>query len=232
MNPNRRTALIVGVLFLISYFGVFAGAALVEPVMNSTDPASIVSKQIQVVGGALLEVLNGAAVLAIAVLMFPLLKPYNEAVALGYVGMRILEAAMQVAMDFSPLTLLNLSRAHVQTGIPDAVVFQSTNALLVAERQSASTMLLVFFALGALLFYVLLYRSRLVPRFISVWGFAAVALVVLGNLFEFSLAVSMIFALPIIANELFLAVWLIAKGFDSAAIAAEYANLSNTEGDQ
>ena len=78
-------------------------------------------------------------------------------------------------------------------------------------------MLGIFFGLAALLFYYLLYRSKLVPRFISVWGFIAVVLVLAWNLVEiFGISVSfgMILALPMILNEIFLGIWLIVKGFD------------------
>ena len=84
----------------------------------------------------------------------------------------------------------------------------------------------VFFSLGAVLFYYLLYRSRLVPRFISVWGFIAVALVLAWNLLEtfgISISAGMVFGLPIILNEIILGIWLIVKGFTTSAIASESA---------
>ena len=82
---------------------------------------------------------------------------------------------------------------------------------------------MVFFSLGALVFYYLLYRSKLVPRFIPIWGFIAVALVFTWNFlaaFDISLPGAVIFVLPIILNEIFLGIWLIVKGFDPSAIAS------------
>ena len=73
----------------------------------------------------------------------------------------------------------------------------------------------MFFILGALIFYYLLYQSKLIPRFISVWGLIAVAMVPLQY---FNLG--LILVLPMISNEIFLAIWLIVKGFNSSAIAS------------
>jgi hypothetical protein len=85
---------------------------------------------------------------------------------------------------------------------------------------------MIFFVLGALVFYTLLYRSELVPRFISIWGFGALASLVAGNLAAPPLVGTefqpvMILFLPIILNELFLAVWLLAKGFNPRAVGGE-----------
>ncbi|GAH37708.1 unnamed protein product, partial [marine sediment metagenome] len=78
------------------------------------------------------------------------------------------------------------------------------------------------FAVAALFFYYLLYQSKLIPRWLSVWGFIASILLILANLLEITGLIpgSMILYLPIILNELFLAVWLIVKGFNPSAIAS------------
>jgi hypothetical protein len=84
----------------------------------------------------------------------------------------------------------------------------------------------VFFSLGAMLLYVTLFQSKLVPRFISVWGFLGAALILTlnlfstANLFEAGMGAAMIFALPIITNEMFLGLWLIVKGFNPSVSAS------------
>ena len=76
------------------------------------------------------------------------------------------------------------------------------------------------FAVAALLFYYLLYQSNLIPRWISVWGVIAAILLILVNLLEVMgiVSASMILYLPIILNEVVLAIWLIVKGFNPSAI--------------
>ena len=97
---------------------------------------------------------------------------------------------------------------------------------MAARGHLVGLLLAIFFSLGALLFYYLLYQSKLVPRWLSVWGFVGAALVLTWNLLEtfgISISAGMILALPIISNEIFLGIWLIAKGFNPSAIASESA---------
>ena len=97
--------------------------------------------------------------------------------------------------------------------------FQALGALALAERASVVNLLIpVFFSLGALLFYTALYQSQLLPRFISVWGLIAVGLILTLNLvslnFKIEMSLKLLFALPIILNEIFLGIWLLVKGFN------------------
>ena len=228
INSTRKTARIVGALFLTAMLTSILGGGLIEAVLDAPEYLMDVSaNETQVIIGVLLELVNGIAVVGIAVFMFPLFKKYSEALALGYVAFRIIEAVIAVAAVVSALTLLALSQEFVKAGAGDASYFQTLGTSLLAARAFwISTMLGIFFSLGALLFYYLLYQSKLLPRFISVWGLIGVALILTWNLLEmFGISVSagMILALPIILNEIFLGIWLIAKGFNSSAIASESA---------
>lgn len=88
----------------------------------------------------------------------------------------------------------------------------------------ANLLTLVFFCLGAFLLYCLLYQTKLLPRFISVWGLVAVVSVLVINLLslklEIGMGISMIFVLPILLNDIFMGIWLIAKGFNLPAVNA------------
>jgi hypothetical protein len=95
---------------------------------------------------------------------------------------------------------------------------------MAARGHLASLLTPIFFSLAALLLYYFLYRSRLVPRFIPVWGFIAVVSLFTWNMLEafgFSISAGMVFALPMILNEIFLGIWLLARGFDSPAVPSE-----------
>jgi len=229
MNTNKSTARIVGVLFLTAMVTSLLGGFWLESILNAPDYLTTVSaNETQVIIGVLLELINGIAVVGIAVTMFPIFKKHNEALALGYVAFRIIEAVIVVGAVISPLALVALSQEYVKVGAPDASYFQTLGDSFLAARAHLTGLLLaIFFSLGALLFYYLLYQSKLIPRFISVWGLIGVALMLAWNLLEgFGLSLGsagMILALPIILNEIFLGIWLIVKGFNSSAIAAESA---------
>jgi hypothetical protein len=223
MNANKRTARIVGALFLTAMVTSLVGGVWLESMLSAPDYLTTVSaSETQVIIGVLLELINCAAVVGIAVLLFPILKKLNEALALGYVGVRVVEAAILTVAVISPLVLITLSQEYVAAGASDASYFQTLGTLLIAARAHMAGLLVpVFFSLGALLLYCLLYQSKLVPRFISVWGLIGVASVFTWNLLEaFGLSISagLVFGLPIILNEIFLGFWLIVKGFDTSTI--------------
>ena len=227
MKAYRKTAIFVGAFFLIAMAAsLVGGVAFIEPFLSAADFLSAVSEnQNQVITGVFLELINGLAVLGIGVLMFPVLKQFNETIAVGYLGFRIIESVFCCLIVVSPLSLIALSQAYSQAGAAEAAGFQAAGALSIAERAGVAGLLIpVFLGLGALLFYSALFQSRLLPRFISVWGFiAAVLILALNFMITTGIEmgnVAMIFALPIITNEIFLGIWLIAKGFNPDAFAS------------
>ena len=222
MNASNKTARIVGALFLFSNVTFILGAILfVEPILSDPDYLTLLAaKRSQVVLGVLLELLNGVAYIGIAVLMFPILRQRFGSMAIGYVGFRIVEFVMQIASGLSPLSLLTVSEEFVRAGVVDASSFQAVGTLAIAVRYWAFQMVSLTLGLGALLFYTMLYRSKLIPRFISVWGVVGATVVLINAGFDaFGVSVPNLGVLMLL-NELFLGVWLIVKGFSSSAIAS------------
>ena len=226
MNTNKKTAATVGALFLIAMVASLVGGGLVESVISAPDPFTAVSENENLlIIGVLLELVNAIAVIGIGVLMFTVLKRHNETMATGYLSLRIVESVFCSVIVISPLVLIRLSQESSKVGA-DAAHLQTAGALSIAGRASVSGLLVpVFFSLGALLLYSSLYQSKLLPRFMSVWGFVAAVLILTLNLLsafglEVGIGISMIFALPIILNEIFMGIWLIAKGFNPSAVNA------------
>jgi hypothetical protein len=225
MNTSKKTARIVGALFLFSNFTFILGAiVLIEPNLSAPDYLTIVSEnRIQIVLGVLLEILNGIAYVGIALLMYPILKRRFESLALGYVGFRIVEFVMQIITDISPLSLLTLSEEYVKARAPAAASFQTMGTLLLADRYLAFQMVSITFGLSALIFYYMLYQLKLIPRFISVWGLFGAAAVLVNLVFDLFAVTIVNLGVLMLLNELFLGMWLIAKGFNSPAIGSESA---------
>jgi hypothetical protein len=224
MDTNRTTARVVGALFLIAMVASLAGGVWLESITSASDSLTAISTSTpQVITGVLLELINGIAVVGIAVVIYPVLRRHHEVLALGYVAFRLLEAAVIIAAVISPLSLLTLSQEYLAAGAANASYYQAAGAALIAARtQIVGLLIPVFFGLSALIFYVVLYRSRLVPQFISVWGIIGVILMLAWNLLEaygIHVSIGMVLALPIILNEIFLGLWLIARGFNPSAIA-------------
>ena len=222
MDSNKRTARIVGALFPAVNLAFILGAAVfIEPILSAPDYLTLVSaSRTQVILGVLLELINGIAYVGIAVLMFPILRQRFESMALGFFGFRIVEFVMQILADISPLSLLTLSEAFVRAGAPGSSSFQTLGTLLLAERYWAFQMVSTTFGLGAWIFYYMLYKSKLIPRFISIWGLAGAAVVLANTMLDmFGISVPNLGVLMLL-NELFLGVWLIVKGFNSPATEA------------
>jgi hypothetical protein len=159
----------------------------------------------------------------IPIMMFPILKKHNESLALGYVVARIFEGFFDTIMAISDLSLLTLSREYVNAVAPVASYFQTSGALLLAEDAWNNILENFPYCLGALIFYYLLYKSKLVPRWLSVWGFFGATLFLATvplRLFGLIPPSTVVLVIPLLLNEMVLAVWLIVKGFNSSAIAS------------
>jgi hypothetical protein len=227
MNSNRKTARIVGVLFITATVAsILATFGFLEPILNAPDYLiSVSANETQWIIGVLIDAINSAAVVVIAVMLFPIFKKHNEALALGYVASRIIEAVILIVGHISLLLLLTLSQEYIKAGAPDVSYFQTSGTLLLGVYDW--TFLLgptIVLSLTALILNYILYQSRLVPRFISVWGLigaplmlAAGVLPMFGLVDPFS-TISILLGLPLALNEMVLAVWLIVKGFNSSAI--------------
>jgi len=229
MNSTRKTAVIVGVLFITATVSAILSLVLSAPILDDPDYLTKVSEnENQVLISVLLELILASAGLGISVMMFPILRKHHEGLALGYVGFRIFEPINVIVGAISTLTLLTLSQEFVRAGSPDALHFQTLGTLLLAVRDWTFLIGPMFlFSLGAMILYYLLYQSKIVPRFISVWGFIGAALLLTRTLLimfslttEFSV-LGIVTGIPIAVNEMFLAAWLIVKGFNSSAIASE-----------
>jgi hypothetical protein len=229
MKGYRQSAITVGVLFIIATVFLFIGEAVYGPVLESPDTLSIAyPERIRAVIGMLLEFACVVAIPLIPVFLYPILKETNQPLALGYVGFRLFEAVLFVITEIKKLSLIDVSRGYLESGEASALYFENLGGSIQAENQWIFLMYVIIFTLGGLMFYTVLYQSRLVPRFISVWGFAAAALLLvgivlvmlelntgaLGNVWE------LIFAAPIAVQEMVMAVWLIVKGFRSPESAA------------
>ena len=222
VNTSIKTARIVGVLFIVGTVAGVLSAVLTGPILGDPDYLVKVSaNENQIIVGALLVLIMGFALAMVPVMMFPVFKKHNEALALGYVVFRgALETAAYIGTVISWLLLLTLSHEYVKAGAPDASDFQTLGTLSQAAGVSFDHMLTIVFSLGGLMFYYLFHQSKLIPLWLSVWGLVGVTLTLaVGLLGMFGLDLEILWA-PLALQEMVLAVWLIVKGFNSSAIAS------------
>jgi hypothetical protein len=228
MNTNRRFAVAAGVLFITATVAdLISRVVFLQPILGAPDYLTKISaNESQVLLGALFLAIGAAAAAGIAIALYPVVRKHNEGLALGSVGFRLIEGALYLGIVVCLLMLVSLSQESAEAGTSAPSAFQVQAALLMAARDSLGEVAVLTFGLGALMYYWVFYQSRLVPRWLSAWGLVAIALVMLsGVLVMLGLTEPMsppqlVLALPIFLQEMVLAVWLIAKGFDPRAVAS------------
>ena len=223
MDSLRKTALVAGLLYLVTFIaGIPPAAFLLGPVFS--DPNYIVGAgaDTQVLFGAFLDLVNALACIGTAVALYSVVKRQHEGFALGFVTTRMFEAAIIVIGVLSLVAVVTLRQAGAVGTDETALV--AVGRALVAVRDGAHLFGPgVIPGLNALLLGYLMYRSRLVPRVIPAMGLigaplflVAVSALILG----FNEQASILYAIavvPIALWELSLGLWMTFKGFNRSS---------------
>lgn len=227
MSRNRRCATIVGALYIVGTVAGVLSVVFTGPVQGAQDYLiALPAHENQLIIGALLVLTMGLALAMVPVVAFRILREHNEVLALGYLVFRgALETVTYIVTVIGWLSLLRLSRAYGEAGAPEGRSFQALATLLLEGEVIASVTTIVFIV-GAVMFYYLLYHSRLIPRWISEWGllssipYLAAGLLVVFGLIGHMSTIDAVLRIPLGIQEMLLAVWLIVKGFNPSAVAS------------
>ena len=159
--------------------------------------------------------------------MYPILRRHNEGLALGAAGFRIIEGVFDGIGAVLVLLLVTLSRELIKAGPADLAQFKNLGTLLREGRSWVGDVAaLPAWCIGAYLYYSLFFKTRLVPRWLSVWGLAGITLTVATSILELFRQIAplstaqLLMNVPIALQEMVLAIWLIVKGFNPPANAA------------
>ncbi|MBW3000093.1 DUF4386 domain-containing protein [Candidatus Woesearchaeota archaeon] len=221
MNSNRKTAIIVGALFIIATVAYSLSVILLDPILGGSDYLTMASANYyQVIIGALLVLIDAVAVAGIGIVIHRILKKHDGTLALGYIGARIIEGVLFMINAITILALLTLSQEFVKAGALNASYYQTLGTVLLSSGNWAYLLGLgLAFALSAMILNFVLYKSKLIPRWLSGWGLIGAALVFANFLLEFfSINPIEILYIPIAVQEMVFAVWLIVKGFNPSAL--------------
>ena len=229
MNTYRKTAVIVGILFIIgTVSGILAGALDAPIRAGSTFPLNISASETQWIIGTLLILLMGLSLAMTPVLLYPIFRKHNEVLAFGSVLFRgVLEQVGEILVVISSFLLLTVSEIYGKTGAADASSLQTMGSMLIAAGDWIQMIGGIVFSIGALMIYALFYQTRLIPRWLSAWGFIGGVLYFVANFVSvFSplhIAPSIesgigLLLIPLAIQEMVFAVWLIVKGFNPSAI--------------
>lgn len=224
MSSIRKTALVAGIFYLITFVSI-PTLALYGPVKDHRDWILGSGGHTAVLVGCLLEVIVALAGIGTAVTLYPVVKRQQEGAALGFVAARVLEAAMIFTGVASLLSLVNLPHGGA-TGAAAASLITTGTSHVATYNATFLLGQTLMPAINALLLGSLLYRSRLVPRVLPVMGLigaplliAAVIAILFGGVEQIS-AWTALATLPVAAWELSLGGWLVTKGFRPSPVTA------------
>ncbi len=225
MGEYRKTGIIVGVLFIIATVASILGTLSLGSILDAPNYLTSVSAHgNQMIIAVIFFLIAAISAFATSFMLFPVLRRHIESLAMGYVGLRLFENVFYVVGTVGLLIILTVSQKYV-AGAVDASYYQALGTLLLALQNWAVLIgTLIFFSLGSITLNYVLYQSKLIPRWLSLWGLIGAALVLLYGLFGiFGLGMGLtspyaLLAMPIAVQEMVFAVWLIVKGFNKSAI--------------
>jgi len=223
MYSDKQTARMVGALFITATVAPILSFGFLEFLDAPDYLVKVAAMETQVIIGGLIELIWALAVVGIPVMLFPILKQHNEALALGFFSFRFIEAISTIVHSISLLALLTVSQEFVQAGAPAASSYQTAGTLLLALREWAFMIGSgLVWSLSALILNYVLYQANLIPRWLSGWGLVGAILSFATYLLQFfSIHLTDMLFAPIAVQEMAFAVWLIVKGFNASTIASE-----------
>ncbi|MCO4847187.1 MAG: DUF4386 domain-containing protein [Yoonia sp.] len=205
MRHYRTESIVAGVLFITATGATMASQIIIAPMLGAPDVVGQVTDQRSLfVVGVMLELANALASAGIAIALYPIIWRCVQGLAVAYVGLRLIEASLGACAAIGLLMLLS----------------GTDRALAVALHDWAFLLVLLVFSIGTLILYPVLFKFRLVPVVLSLWGLigglmllVSVVLILFGRI-EIGSGTDMVLSLPIWINEMALALWLIFRGFD------------------
>lgn len=159
----------------------------------------------------------------IPIILYSILERISTGLTIGFLAFRSISVVFIFTGWLSILLLLALSEEFVNAGNSELFHFQTLDNLVRSGRDLINHVAMpLILSVSNLMFYAILYQSKLIPRWLSVWGLVATVLsgIVASLLLMFGVIgiitpAYISLALPTALFELTLAIWLIAKGFAS-----------------
>src|SRR3989304_4485393 len=233
MNTYRMNAVMAGALyFLGTVFGVLGaviGGEVFTSLISSKPLAGVdmlglvAANSSRLTGGAFFTIMMGISLVAMTVFLYPIFKKDSKELAMGMVLFRgALEGTWYFLTTLGFLALVALGNEYIATGA-DSAALQSMGNVLYQFQERLAAVGPIFFLIGATCLYLSFYRTRLIPRWLSVWGLIGVVSSMASALLHFfhiDAGYGFYLEMVLAPQEIVMAVWLIVKGFNPSAIAA------------
>jgi hypothetical protein len=195
------------------------GNLFIQSILGAPDHLSTIAASSTLLAiGAVLWLGTVAGDAAHGILMFPVLKPHSERAAVGYLGTRIIDATFIAIMALLIVAQIPVGIEYLKAGSSDTSYLQALSSVLTKANLYAYEFAMITVGVAGLILCSMFYRARLVPRLLAVWGIIGYAILLVGSVVQvLGLNLSSIHAIPGGLWELFIGVWLIAKGFSNSS---------------
>jgi hypothetical protein len=226
MNSVKKTSIVLGIAFLLQFITSIVNGMVLRPALIIT--GNIIESMTNIANNVwlmktyiLVDMITALGVVFLGAILFIVLKKKNEIIALVALGFYVIEAALLAVSRMEAFSLLRISQEYIVAGQPDYL--QMLGNLSVESMDFAgSTLHSLVFSIGAILFYYLLYKSRAVPRILSLWGLITVPLVLIGTLSAvFGYEVPFYVYFLYVPFEFVIGIWILAKGINKEFLAKE-----------
>ena len=228
-NKFRTTARVVGLVYILGFVVGIAGNIMIKSILDAPNHLSIISASSMTVAiGAILWLLAVIGDAGHGVLMFPILKQHSERMAIGYLAFRIIDATFIAVMVLFMLIQIPLGSEYLKATASDASFLQALSAVSAQVSQYAYQIGMSALGVSGLILCYTLFRAKLVPGWLAVWGLVGYATILVGMLSAvMGSGLGDLSSLPGGLWEVFIGVWMIVKGFSSSAVVSQPARTSN-----
>jgi hypothetical protein len=225
-DSRMRYSRLIGALFLLGFLSYGVGFALVTSVTGATDFLAAISahKNLQTILtiGAFLMLLNSVVDVGKGVLFFPILEHHGKRTALAYLAAMIVEVVLLAVGVLALLMIIPIAQQGVDAGQAGVGWAKALGSLAVQSNTMAYQIAEMVLGLGAIFLCALLFRTRLIPRFLAMWGVIGYVLLAAGAIAEiFAIHIGLALSIPGGLFEVALGFWLLIKGFAPKAYGQE-----------
>ncbi len=224
MNLDKNTQRLLGFAFLFQFFTSLISGLIPSKVLpgNSLPTNEIVNLNLNNIASndliirisILGQVITAIGIVFLGSMLYIALKKENKKAATVGFGLYILEGTILASSMLWAFILLGISHEYALSG--GQALLQALGNLSFQTMGFGMTLALLPFSIGAILFYYIFYKSKLIPRLLSIWGIIGASIILSATLFTvFGQTVPTLIYLPYVPFELVIGFWILIKGFSS-----------------
>lgn len=225
MNSVKKTSIVLGIAFLLELITNIVNGMVLRPALITT--GNITGSMTNISNNAwlmktyiLVDMITALEIVFLGAVLFIVLKKKNEIIALVALGFFVISAALLAVSRMEAFYLLSISQKYIAAGQPDYL--QMLGNLSVESMDFAGSALhTIVFSIGATLFYYLFYKSRAVPRILSLWGLITVPLVLIGTLSKVFGELPIFVYFLYVPFEFVIGIWFLVKGINKEFLTKE-----------